>query len=83
MLSLLARTRLALKAALADASLPSGRELEVLALLAKGATAREMAGALIVSEATVKTYLHRLYAKLGVRDKAAAVAEAMRKGWLA
>jgi two-component system, NarL family, nitrate/nitrite response regulator NarL len=58
----------------------SPRETEVLCRLADGATAAEIAGALYLTTATVKTHLHRLYEKLGVSDRAAAVAEGMRRG---
>jgi DNA-binding NarL/FixJ family response regulator len=57
----------------------SQRELDVLALVADGATNREAAAKLFVSEATIKTHLLHLYEKLGVRDRAAAVAEAYRR----
>lgn len=64
-----------------DAS-PTPRDLKLLEMLGGGQTARAMGRALYVSEATVKSYLHRLYAKLGSNDRASAVAEAMRRGWL-
>jgi DNA-binding NarL/FixJ family response regulator len=57
----------------------SQRELEALALIADGATNRQAAAKLFVSEATVKTHLLHIYEKLGVRDRAAAVAEAYRR----
>jgi DNA-binding NarL/FixJ family response regulator len=57
----------------------SQRELEVLALIADGATNRQAAAKLFISEATVKTHLLHVYEKLGVRDRAAAVAEAYRR----
>jgi ATP/maltotriose-dependent transcriptional regulator MalT len=60
----------------------SKRELEVLALIAKGATNREAAAKLFISEATVKTHLLHLYAKLGVSDRASAVATAFARGLL-
>ncbi len=60
----------------------SQRELEVLALIARGRTNREAAAHLFVSEATVKTHLLHIYAKLGVKDRAAAVAEAFERGLL-
>jgi DNA-binding NarL/FixJ family response regulator len=60
----------------------SAREQEVLELIARGATNREAARALFVSEATVKTHLLHVYAKLGVNDRAAAVAEAFDRGLL-
>ena len=56
------------------------REVEVLRALADGGTNREVARRLLVSEATVKTHLIRLYAKLGVRDRAAAVRVAFERG---
>ncbi|MGM0362501.1 response regulator, partial [Streptomyces griseoaurantiacus] len=52
----------------------SAREREVLALVARGTPNREIARALFISEATVKTHLTHLYGKLGVKDRAAAVA---------
>ena len=56
------------------------REGEVLGMLATGASAPDIAAQLHLSAATVKTHLHNLYAKLGVSDRAAAVAEGMRRG---
>ncbi|MFG1609980.1 response regulator [Actinoplanes sp. NPDC049265] len=60
----------------------SQRELEVLTLTAQGCTNRETAQRLFISEATVKTHLLHVYAKLGVRDRAAAVAAAFERGLL-
>jgi DNA-binding NarL/FixJ family response regulator len=60
----------------------SKREVEVLELVARGATNREAAARLFISEATVKTHLLHIYAKLGVNDRAAAVAEAFERGVL-
>jgi DNA-binding NarL/FixJ family response regulator len=60
----------------------SERELEVLTLVARGATNRDAAQALLISEATVKTHLLHIYAKLSVSDRAAAVAEAFNRGLL-
>lgn len=60
----------------------SARELEVLRLVAGGASNRAAARALFVSEATIKTHLAHLYDKLGVRDRAAAVAVAYERGLL-
>lgn len=57
-------------------------ELEVLGMVAKGATNRESAGQLFVSEATIKTHLLHIYSKLGVNDRAAAVAEGFNRGLL-
>jgi DNA-binding NarL/FixJ family response regulator len=60
----------------------SQRELEVLELVAGGNNNREAAARLFISEATVKTHLLNIYAKLGVSDRAAAVAEAFNRGLL-
>ncbi|WP_073947694.1 response regulator [Streptomyces kebangsaanensis] len=60
----------------------SAREREVLALVAKGTSNREIARELFISEATVKTHLTHLYAKLGAKDRAAAVAVAYDRGIL-
>ncbi|GAA4561607.1 response regulator transcription factor [Streptomyces collinus] len=60
----------------------SAREREVLALVAKGTSNREIARELFISEATVKTHLTHLYAKLGANDRAAAVAVAYDRGIL-
>lgn len=60
----------------------SGREIEVLDLIARGYTNKEAAAALFISEATVKTHLLHIYGKLGVNDRAAAVAAAYQRGLL-
>jgi DNA-binding NarL/FixJ family response regulator len=60
----------------------SKRELEVLELVAGGASNREAAKRLFISEASIKTHLLHIYSKLGVRDRAAAVGEAYRRGLL-
>jgi two-component system nitrate/nitrite response regulator NarL len=60
----------------------SGREREVLNLIAGGATIPTIAKQLFLAPSTVKTHVQRLYEKLGVGDRAAAVAEAMRRGLL-
>jgi DNA-binding CsgD family transcriptional regulator len=54
----------------------SGRELEVLALVAGGRTSREIASALGISPHTVRRHLENTFAKLGVKSRAAAVAYA-------
>ncbi|MBD8728724.1 response regulator [Frigoribacterium sp. CFBP 13707] len=56
------------------------REGEVLELLGVGASNRVIADRLFLSESTVKTHLARVFAKLGVETRAAAVAEATRRG---
>jgi two-component system nitrate/nitrite response regulator NarL len=60
----------------------SAREREVLAAIARGLTIPAIAGELFLAPSTVKTHVQRLYEKLGVSDRAAAVAEAMRRGLL-
>jgi DNA-binding NarL/FixJ family response regulator len=60
----------------------SARELEVLRLVAAGSTNRETAKQLFISEATVKTHLLHIYAKLEVRDRASAVAAGYQRGLL-
>jgi DNA-binding NarL/FixJ family response regulator len=60
----------------------SPRELEVLELVASGTTNKQAAARLFLTEATVKTHLLNIYAKLGVSDRAAAVAEAFHRGLL-
>ncbi|MFJ2028525.1 response regulator [Streptosporangium sp. NPDC087985] len=60
----------------------SRRELEVLGLIARGATNRKIAAELFITEATVKTHLLHIFAKLEVNDRAAAVAAAYETGLL-
>ena len=60
----------------------SGRELEVLELVAQGQSNRDIAGRLWISEATVKSHLLHIYDKLGATDRASAVAAAMKRGIL-
>lgn len=59
------------------------RELDVLELVGAGLTNRAIAARLFMSEATVKTHLIRVFAKLGVDGRAGAVAEASRRGVIA
>ena len=57
----------------------SPREREVLTLIATGSSIPAMAKELFLAPSTVKTHVQRLYEKLGVNDRGAAVAEAMRR----
>ncbi len=68
--------------AAAERSGLSPKELEVLAVLAEGATYEEIANALIVSRATVKTHLVHIYSKLEVKNREQAVARALALGLL-
>jgi two-component system nitrate/nitrite response regulator NarL len=65
-----------------DRPLLTPREREILILTAEGCTAPEIGRRLYLSPTTVKTHLQHMYEKLGVSDRAAAVAEAMRRGLL-
>ena len=58
------------------------RETEVVRLMADGHSNRAIAETLFLSEATVKTHLVRIYRKLGVDNRAAAVSECVRRGLL-
>lgn len=60
----------------------SPRELEILKHIAEGRSAPEIGRLIHLSPATVKSHLQSLYEKLGVSDRAAAVAESMRRGLL-
>ncbi|KTR05655.1 response regulator [Curtobacterium luteum] len=60
----------------------SAREIEVLALVAEGASNGEVASRLFISDATVKSHLVHVFSKLGVSSRTAAVNEARRLGVL-
>jgi two-component system nitrate/nitrite response regulator NarL len=65
-----------------DRPVMSDRERETLTLIAEGLSAPQIGRVLHLSTATVKTHLQHIYEKLGVSERAAAVAEAMRRGLL-
>ena len=65
-----------------DAPTLSAREREVLGYIAGGQSIPAMAKQMYLAPSTVKTHVQRLYEKLGVGDRGAAVAEAMRRGLL-
>lgn len=58
------------------------RQLEVIGLAAQGCSGREIAQRLFISQTTVKSHFENVYAKFGVSDRASAVAEAMRYGFI-
>jgi DNA-binding NarL/FixJ family response regulator len=58
----------------------SAREIEVLVAVARGHNNKQVAQALHISEATVKTHLLHVFAKLGVTDRTAAVTTAVSQG---
>ena len=57
----------------------TAREVEVLELVARGASNADIAAALFISEATVKTHLVHAFGKLGVSDRTAAVTAALER----
>jgi len=60
----------------------SAREMQVLALVARGESNKTLGAKLLISEATVKTHLLNIFEKLGVDDRTAAVTLAIQRGWL-
>ena len=75
-------TMTAVMAPLPDPRLLTRRETEILHLLAGGRTNREIAECLFIGERTIESHLERIYAKLGVRRRLAAIAAANRLGLL-
>jgi DNA-binding NarL/FixJ family response regulator len=80
LLSAAARAPASAPAAASDTDL-TPREAEVLRLIAAGKSNREIARALYVSEATVKTHVNRIFAKTGSRDRGQAVHYAYQHGY--
>ncbi len=72
--------RLVRRARRAEQPAPTPRELEVLGGVARGLTNAEIGRELFIGEATVKTHLLRVFAKLGVDDRTHAVTVALRRG---
>ncbi|MGW3447629.1 response regulator [Streptomyces sp. NPDC001076] len=64
----------------ADLTALTPRELEVLTLLGRGLSNTQLAAELTLSEATVKSHVARIFAKLGLRDRAQAVVVAYETG---
>ena len=64
----------------ADIEVLSEREVQVIELVAKGAANKEIAGALTISESTVKTHVANIFQKLEVNDRTDAVTQALRRG---
>ncbi len=60
----------------------TGREAEILRLAVRGLSNADIAGTLVISEATVKTHLGSAFGKLGVRDRVQAVIRAYETGWV-
>ena len=60
----------------------SGRELEVLLMVARGMSNRQIAASLHLSEATVKRHLANIYIKMGVHSRGEAMRQALQKEWI-
>ena len=58
------------------------REIQIVKLVAKGMSNREIARQLFISERTVQTHVHRIFEKLGVSSRTEAVLYCLRGGWL-
>jgi DNA-binding NarL/FixJ family response regulator len=60
----------------------SGRELEVLLMVARGMSNQQIAASLYLSEATVKRHLANIYPKMGVSSRGEALRKALSEGWI-
>lgn len=60
----------------------TGREIEILRLMARGHSNREIGEALSITEGTVKNYVSSILSKMGVRDRTRAVLQALEHGYL-
>jgi len=60
----------------------SGREIEVVKLMAEGTANKQIAAGLHISESTVKTHIQTIFQKLGVSDRTGAVTQSIRKGFI-
>jgi DNA-binding NarL/FixJ family response regulator len=60
----------------------SAREMEILALVSRGLSNREVASSLRLSASTVKRHLANIYPKMGVASRTAAVRKALQEGWI-
>ncbi|MBN6039046.1 response regulator transcription factor [Amycolatopsis sp. 195334CR] len=85
--SITSRLLRAIRASPAPAETPpvrelTGRELEVVRLMAAGYNNREIAGALFLAEGTVKNHVSTILLKLGARDRTNAVLRALHEGIL-
>ncbi|MBI3912241.1 MAG: response regulator transcription factor [Armatimonadetes bacterium] len=60
----------------------SKREMDVLACVVQGLSNKQIGRRLAIDETTVKTHLHRIFDKLGVRDRTQAAILAIQRGWL-
>ncbi len=60
----------------------TAREMEVVRLIAQGHSNIEIAAALFVSDATVKTHINHIFSKLGARDRSQLIVKARQLGWI-
>jgi DNA-binding NarL/FixJ family response regulator len=76
------RAKVAATANSPDAAGLTNREREILRLIARGATNREVADSLVISEGTVKNHLSNIFSRLGLHDRTQAVMYARERGLL-